>query len=68
MATTIEELEKRIMILEGELARLLRLLDRYRVDETPAERGERMLREARLADPQFVAGWKRASADYSSAE
>jgi hypothetical protein len=48
MATTVEELEKRMMHIEQELARLCRLLEKPRA-ETPAERGARLLREAQAS-------------------
>ena len=48
MATTLEELEKRVMHIEQELARLCRLLEKPRA-ETPAERGARLLHEAQAS-------------------
>ena len=43
MATTLEELEKRVMHIEQELAHLHQLLGKPST-ETPAERGARLLR------------------------
>ena len=48
MATTLEELEKRVMYIEAELARLCQLLEKLHA-ETPAERGTRLLREAQAS-------------------
>ena len=46
MVTTLEELEKRLAGLEREVAALRRRLEGHFQEETPAERGARMLREA----------------------
>jgi hypothetical protein len=60
MATTLEDLEKRLAALEQEVASLRQLVERRPVDETPAERGARLLREASLSQPQLEAAWAKA--------
>jgi len=45
MATTLEDVEKRLATLEEEVATLRKLIVRPQVEETPAERGARLLRE-----------------------
>ena len=47
MATTLEELERRITRMEQELARLQQLVEKPPQTEMPAERGAQLLREAR---------------------
>ena len=46
MATTLEELERRITRMEQELARLQQLVEKPSQTEMPAERGAQLLREA----------------------
>ena len=46
MATTLEELERRMTRMEQELARLQRLVEQPSQEEMPAERGAQLLREA----------------------
>ena len=46
MATTLEELERRMTRMEQELARLQRLVEQQSQEEMPAERGAQLLREA----------------------
>jgi hypothetical protein len=58
MSTTIEALEQRLAAVEQELARLR--MERRPAEESPAERGARMLREAALAQPEIAAGWRKA--------
>lgn len=61
MAATIEQLQKRVAALEQEVADLRqRLADRWPVNETPAERAARMIRQSRESHPALVAGWKTA--------
>ena len=60
MATTLEDLEKRLARLEQEVASLRQLLARYKVEETPAERGARLIRDAELSQPQTAAAWAKA--------
>jgi hypothetical protein len=57
---TLEELEKRLKAVEDEVAFLRARLFGPPADETPAQRGARMLREAKLAHPALVAGWTKA--------
>jgi len=47
MATTLEELARRVAQIERELARLRRREDEPPHGETPAERGARLLAQAR---------------------
>jgi hypothetical protein len=63
MATTIEDVEKRLSRLEEEVASLRQLLTRHPVEETPAERGARLLREARANQPALSAAVAKAFAD-----
>lgn len=60
MATTLEELEKRVVQVEQELARLQRLLEKPPADETPAERGARLLREAKASQAAISAAVAKA--------
>ena len=60
MSATLEDLEKRLAKLEEEVASLRQLVARPRFDETPAERGARMIREAALSQPQMAAAWAKA--------
>src|SRR5438270_364354 len=60
MASTTEDLEKRMAALEGEVAALRQRLERRPVEETPAERGARLLREGRESQAAFAAGWAKA--------
>src|SRR5262249_2450179 len=59
MATTMEDLEKRVAALERELKELRELLV-IPPDETPAEAGARMLREAKRGQAALVAAWDKA--------
>jgi hypothetical protein len=47
MAATLEELEQRVAQMESELARLRQLIEKPPHEETPAERGARLLAQAR---------------------
>jgi hypothetical protein len=60
MATTLEELEKRLAALEQEVAHLRWRLPIPFGEETPAERGARMLAEGRRSHADLVAGWAKA--------
>jgi hypothetical protein len=60
MATTLEEMEKRLARLEEEVAFLRQSILRPQVEETPAERGARLIREAALSQPQTAAAWAKA--------
>jgi hypothetical protein len=60
MATTTEELEKRLSALERKVAFLEQRLAGRPVEETPAERGARMIREAKQSQAQLSAGWAKA--------
>src|SRR5262245_30680873 len=62
MATTVEELEKRVAALEQEMKVYRQLLLRQPNGETAAEAGARMLREAELAHAALAAGWQQALA------
>jgi hypothetical protein len=46
VAATLEELEKRVVRVEQELSRLQQLVEKPPHDETPAERGARLLAQA----------------------
>ncbi|HJT78508.1 MAG TPA: hypothetical protein VJ739_14990 [Gemmataceae bacterium] len=60
MATTLEDLEKRLAAVEQELARVRQLLEPPSADETPAERGARMIREAKRSQAAVSAAWEKA--------
>ena len=47
MATTLEDLARRMELLEAEVARLRKRVEGPFIEETPAEHGARMLREAK---------------------
>ena len=58
MATTLEDLERRVIALEQQMADL-----RPRVDETPAERVARFFREVRAQQPAISAAVAKAFAE-----
>ena len=58
--TTLEELATRVRALEQEVTALRRELEHRATEETPAERGARLLRQARQSQAALVAGWERA--------
>lgn len=55
MAATLEDLEKRLTVVEQILA-----MWQLKKAETPAERGARLLREASLNQDRIAAGWAAA--------
>ena len=55
MATTLEELEKRMDAMEQELVRLRQSASGPPLDETPAQRGARLLEQGRRNKPQLRA-------------
>jgi hypothetical protein len=57
---TLEELEQRLAAVEGELALLGRFVFGPPDGETPAERCQWLLRQARLVQPSLAEGWTRA--------
>jgi hypothetical protein len=65
MSEDLERLEQRLAAVERELAALRERLDRLvpPVDETPAERGARLLREARASQPAVSAAVAKAFAE-----
>lgn len=60
MPTTIDELEKRLTSLETRMSHLQQMLERGIVEETPDERGARLLREAKFSQARLDAGWNEA--------
>lgn len=58
MAVTLEELDQRLTIIEEELA-----LRRALTVETPAQRGARLLRRAKLEQPRMSATMAKVLAD-----
>ena len=60
MALSLEDLERRLAALEREVAEIRQLLAAPSSDETSAQRGARLLREAERSHGQFAAGWARA--------
>lgn len=61
MSTTIEALEQRLVAVEQELARLR--TERRPAEESSAERGARLLREAALSQPAISAATAKAFAE-----
>ena len=60
MATTLEDLEKRLAAVEKELAELRGRVQDLSRPETPAERGARMIREAKRSQAALSAAWDKA--------
>lgn len=60
MAITLEELEQRLVALEQEVAALRQREERRAAEETAAQRGARLMREARASQPAVSAAWARA--------
>jgi hypothetical protein len=56
MTTTLDNLERRVNTLETELIRLQKLVAKPRIDEPPADRGARLLREAKASQEAVSAG------------
>jgi hypothetical protein len=63
MAATVEELEKRLAVLEREVARLRQQVDAPHDVETAAERGARLLSESQATQAGLSAAWEKAFAD-----
>jgi hypothetical protein len=63
MAITLENVEKRLEVLEAEVAQLRQLLAREQLEETPAQRGARMLREAKANQAALSAAVAKAYAE-----
>jgi hypothetical protein len=63
LATRLENLEKRLAMVEGEVASLRALLERRYLEETPVERGARLLREAKANQAALSAGIAKAFAE-----
>lgn len=60
MSPTAEELDKRVAVLEQELAQLRAMIQERSGAETSAERGARLWREAALSGPALAAAWVKA--------
>jgi hypothetical protein len=65
MASRVAELEKRVAALERELRSLRQLVEARPIEETPAEAGARMLRQAERSQAALAAGWARAMEEMS---
>lgn len=63
MASAVEDLEKRLNTLEQEVAALRQMLECWAKDETPAQRGARLLREAKANQGVISAAVARAYAE-----
>jgi hypothetical protein len=63
MATTLEELERRITRIERELARLQQLVEKPSQMETPVERGAQLLRQAQQNQATISAAIAQAFAE-----
>lgn len=63
MGTTLEDLEQRLIRVEQETARLRQLVENPPAEETPAERGARLLREAKTNQPAISAAVTKAFAE-----
>jgi hypothetical protein len=57
MTARVAELEKRVAALEREISSLRQLVQARTIEETPAEAGARMLREAERSQAELEAGW-----------
>jgi hypothetical protein len=60
MPATLEILEQRLVALEREMAALRQLLLKPAIEETSAERGARLIRQAQLGQAPLAAGWAKA--------
>src|SRR5438128_167595 len=60
MATTLEELEKRLDQVEQEVVRLRQLVMKAPIEETLAERGARLGRDAKERQEELAAAWAKA--------
>ena len=63
MATTLQELERRMTHMEQELARLRQLVEKPPQTEMPAERGAQLLREAQRNQATISAAMAQAFAE-----
>jgi hypothetical protein len=63
MATTLEQMETRLARLEEEVAQLRQMVTLHQVEETPAERGARLLRDAKADQPALSATGAKAFAE-----
>jgi hypothetical protein len=63
MATTLEELEKRVLALEQEVVSLRQLLERRPVSAGPPDSVPPMIREARALQPMIDAATEKAWAE-----
>jgi hypothetical protein len=63
MATAKEEMEERLAKLEEEVAQLRQMAPLHQAEETPAERGARLLREAKANQPALSAAVAKAFAE-----
>lgn len=63
MAATLEELEKRLTQVEQEVARLQQLVEKAPQKEMFAERGARLLREAKASHAAISAATAKAFAE-----
>jgi hypothetical protein len=63
MSTTIEALEQRLAAVEQDLARLRLHLEQRPAEESSAERGTRLLRDADLSQPAISAATAKAFAE-----
>jgi hypothetical protein len=60
MPATVEDLEKRLAQVEREVIRLRSLVEKTQQEETPADRGARLLREARMSQASISAAAAKA--------
>jgi hypothetical protein len=63
MPVTLEDLEKRLAALEQEVASLRRQLERRTAMEASAERGARLLRDAKASQPAIDAATAKVFAE-----
>src|SRR5262245_4551821 len=63
MSATLQEIEQRLAILEHEVGLLRQDLQGPPAEETPAQRGARLLREARDSQPAITATVAKAFAE-----
>jgi hypothetical protein len=63
MATTVEELERRLAQVEREVIRLRQQVEGVLPAETPSDRGARLLDEARMSQPAISTAAAKAFAE-----
>jgi hypothetical protein len=63
MSATVEDLERRLAQVEQEVTRLRSLVEKTQHEESPSERGVRLLHEARMSQASISAAAAKAFAE-----